>query len=101
MRILIALICILLIAITHICFASITVPFRCHEKDLIEQFKLHGYNFDKEDYNSDGFIENRGKEYKIHFYQDPENLQEFLKTHMEVERTIQGLKNADRNDISS
>lgn len=70
-------------------FGGITVPFRCHENLIVKYFKEEGYNFDKTDFNSDGFIENCGKYYKIHFYEDPKDLGEFLKIHMKIERRIQ------------
>lgn len=68
------------------------MPFKCHEKELIAQFKKEGIIFDKTNSDSDGFIENCGIYYKIHFYKEPEDLQEFLRIHMNVERRIQGIE---------
>lgn len=83
------IIAIILICMVTVCdAATLTVPFRCNERALIRYFKEEGINLDKQDWNSDGFIENCGRFYKIHFYKDMD-MQEFLGIHMKVERRIQ------------
>lgn len=71
------------------CYASITVPFRCHEALLIKYFNEAGVNLDKDDYNSDGFIENKGTSYTLHFYKPLTDYDKFLKLHTRIERKIQ------------
>ena len=83
---------IILLLISQTCYATtMRLPFRCYESVLIEEFVKEGINLDKEDYNSDGFIENCGSYYKIHTYK---NVNEDIYKYIEVPRRVSKMMEA-------